>query len=99
MFIKVYKYKIRKHDFKSWKKINDAARTLYKKYGSGNSKRLIRKYGEFIYVVELDSYKSKKDFGRILKQVNKDKKITALYHEFLNIIYQKRIYEEEFKTI
>ena len=99
MFVKVYRYKIRQRDFQKWKKNNDAARRLYRKYGGGNSKRLFKKDGNFISVVELDYYKSKKDFLKITKQVDRDSKTDALFQEFLSYVHNKHISEEEFETI
>lgn len=99
MFIKVYRYKIKKSDFQKWKKNNDAARRLYRKYGGGNSKRLFKKDGNFISVVELDHYKSKKDFLKITKQVDRDPKTDALFQEFLGYVHNTKFIEEEFETV
>ena len=99
MFVRVYRYEINKCDLQKWKKINDAARRIYKKYGGGNSKRLIRKDGDFIRVIEMDHYKSKEDFLKIVKQVDKDEKIDGIFKDFLTTVHQKRISEEECETV
>ena len=99
MFVKVYRYKIKRHDFRKWKKNSDAACRIYRKYGGGNSKRLFKKDGNFISVVELDYYKLKKDCLKITKQVDKDSKTDALFQEFLSYVRNKRISKEEFETV
>jgi len=99
MFVKVYRYKIKQRDFQKWKKNNDAAHRLYRKYGGGHLKVIFKKDKNFIIIVELDFYKSKKDFLKIIKQVNRDSKTNVLFQEFLNYVYNKDIFEEEFETI
>ena len=98
MFVKMYSYKIKQSDFQKWKKINNAAKKIYTKYGGGNSKVLIKKGGNFIKIIELDFYKFKKDFLKITTQVDQNKKINKLYQEFLAIVYQKKITQEDFET-
>ncbi len=99
MFIKLYKYKIRSRDFQKWKKINNAARTIYKKYGGGNSERLVVKEGPWTQIIELDRYTSKKEFLKITRLVDKDSKIDALFTEFLDLVHKKTIYRDEFTTV
>jgi len=98
MFVKMYSYKIKQSDFQKWKKINNAAKKIYTKYGGGNSKGLMKKGKNFIKIIELDFYKSKKDFLKITTLVDQNKRINKLYQEFLNTLYQKKITQEEFET-
>jgi hypothetical protein len=99
MFVKVYRYRIRKHNFEKWKKINDAARNIYRKYGCGNSQCLISKEGKLITVLELDYYNSRRDFLRITGLVDADLLIKSLFSEFMRVVYRKHITEEEFETV
>lgn len=98
MFVKTYRYKIRKNDFQKWKKNNDTVTKLYKKYG-GDFKRLIKKENDFFHIVELGFYNSKKEFLKIIKQFDSNPRADALFKEFLSIVYNKRFSEEEFETV
>ena len=99
MIVKVYKYKIKKTDFNKWKKVNDSARKLYKKYGGGNSRRLFKKSGIFIEIIEMDYYNSKKAFLNINKKVEDSPKIHILFKEFISYVHNTKIVREEFNSI
>jgi len=98
MFVKTYRYKVKKNNFQKWKKNNDIVTKLYKKYG-GDFQRLVRKENEFFLIVELGFYKSKKEFLKIIKQFDSDPKTNALFKEFLNLVHNKKFVEEEFETV
>ncbi len=99
MFVKVYKYKIKKRNLRKWKNNNDSARKVYKKYGGGNSQRLLSKKGNWINILEIDHYESKNDFIKITKKVEEHPKIKFLLEEFLKIIHNGHFSQEEFETV
>ena len=53
MFVKTYRYKIRKNDFQKWKKNNDIVTKLYKKYGGDFNSRLFLE--QLTYFEDIDS--------------------------------------------
>ncbi len=98
MFVKIYRYRIRKNKFQKWKKNNDIVTKLYKKYG-GEFRCLVKKENNFPHIVELGFYKSKKEFLKIMMQFDSNPKADLLFKEFLNLIVNKKFTEEEFETI
>ena len=99
MFIKIYQYDVKRNFFQKWKKNNNAARNIYRKYGGGNWQRLIQKNGNLVHVIELDVYRSKQQFKKIAQRVDENPKIHELFKEFINLIKNKRYTEGEFENV
>lgn len=98
MFVKLYKYQIRRADLQKWEKINNAANKIYEHYGRVDFETLLRKEKYYIEVIELNRYASKNIFQKIIKEVDKDRRITKLYASFLKLVYKNKILEDEFET-
>jgi len=98
MFVKIFRYNIRKKDLAKWKKIVKAADIIYKKYGEEQWIPLIRKENKVVTVVEVAVYKSRKSFEEIQKNTRKDKEIDMLFEELLKLVNNSKISEEEFET-
>ncbi len=99
MFVKLYKYKIKKKDLQKLKRIHKAAQKIYKRHGAKHSWTvLLRREKGLINVLELNIYTSKKHFLSVKNKVDQDKSIHPLFEAFLNILHKKRYYEEEWKT-
>lgn len=100
MFVKIYRYKIKKKDFSKWKRAVESANRIYRKYNkSFRWGKFVRKNKKYICVVEIGYCKSKKEFIRTYKKTNKDKKIKNLWSKFLKIVDVKKIKEEEFDSV
>ena len=98
MFVKTYRYTVRKANFQKWKKNNDTTAKLYKQYG-GKFQRLVKKKKDSFHILELGFYNSKKEFLQIIKQFDNDPKVGALFKDFLSLVHNKRFSEEEFETV
>jgi len=99
MFIKMDIYKSKKIDFHAWKEINKAAKKIYEEYGKMDVEILLSKTGRFIQITELNRYKSKVDFRKIMNKVNDDKRVADLFNKFLKLIYKKKFIENEFEAV
>ncbi|MBI3385142.1 hypothetical protein HY030_03050 [Candidatus Gottesmanbacteria bacterium] len=97
MFVKTYRYRVKKENLDKLIKINKEAGKIYKKYGGQGYKTLLKKDGRTIGILLLEFYQSKKQFNKIMNLVNKDKKITDLWKKFLLLVNEKEIKEEEFE--
>ena len=98
MFVKIYRYKLKRTNLQKWKKNNDTVGKIYKRY-CGEFKRLIKRDKKFVHVVEIGFYKSKSEFKRIIKKFDNDPKVNVLFKEFLSLIHNSKFSEEEFETV
>lgn len=102
MFVKLYRYKIKKNALHKWKKIMKVAGGIYKKHGDKSKwVVLIKKEKNYISMIDMSFYKTKKEFLGVQKRVDKDKTIYPSYNEFKNILHNKskRFVEEDFETV
>ena len=97
MFVKIYSYKIKKKYLPKWKNIQRSAKTIYRKHGDPVKwTYLLDRKEEFVTIIEISSYLSKKDFLKIKKEVDNDKEIGKLFNKFLEIVYKNKIVEKGF---
>ena len=102
MFVKVYRYKIKRNALRKWKKIMIVANKVYRKHGNKSKQFvLMNKEKNFISVIDMSYYKNKKEFLTIKKRVDKDKAISALYREFIGILHNKnkKFTQEDFELV
>ncbi len=100
MFVKLYRYRIKKKDFSKWKEIQKAADKLYKKHGyGGKSFSLTKENAGFLTIIDVGFYKSKNEFLRIEKNVDNDRLLDSLWKKFLQILHNRRYYQEEFESV
>lgn len=99
MFVKLYRYKIKSKDFPKWKKIINIAGKIYRKHGKNKWTLLTKKEKGLITIIELGYYKSKNAFIAIKNKVDNDEAINSLFNEFLDVVHEKKIIEDEFKAI
>ena len=85
MFVRVYRFKVKSKDFETYREIERKASMIYKKHGITKHITLFRKGKSFTNILLLEFYKSEKEFKRILKKVNADKRIKELWKRFLRI--------------
>ena len=85
MFVRVYRFKVKSKDFEIYREIERKASMIYKKHGITKHITLFRKGKSFTHILLLEFYKSEKEFKRILKKVNADKRIKELWKRFLRI--------------
>ena len=85
MFVRVYRFKVKSKDFETYREIERKASMIYKKHSITKHITLFRKGKSFTNILLLEFYKSEKEFKRILKKVNADKRIKELWKRFLRI--------------
>lgn len=99
MFVKTYRYRISKQDFKEWKRITDRSNKMYQGYGAIGLQRFARKGERFIDVVEVGYFASKRNFRALEARINADPRIRSLFDEFLKLVGRTGIIEEEFEVV
>ncbi len=99
MFVKVYRYKIKEHDFEESQKISKDADLIYVSYGRTKEPiTLYRKTNDLIEVMLIEFYNSKKEHEALSSRVNNDYRIKELWNSFIELVHKKEIKEEEFET-
>ena len=86
MFGRVISYKIARFSLTKWKNITNKANTIYQKYGDVSFQRVVREEGDSLLVIEFECYPSKKEYERITKKINGDKRIKILFEKFERIV-------------
>ena len=99
MFVKFYQYRIKSKNLKKWKDINDKTKALFEKKYNVDSQRLIKKEDKFINIIEMDHYKSKEDYLKIKDEMDKDRQVNSLFLEFIEIVFRRKLLEDEYETI
>ncbi len=75
MFVELYRHKIKSVDFDKWKKNNDAAWKMYSEFWEADYKRLFKKLGDLIEVMELGFYKSREDYQDLIAKLESNKQL------------------------
>ena len=99
MFIKMYRYKIKKKDFQKWEKIVNGANKVYREYGGKKWMKFTRKEKDIIAIMEMGFYPAKVYYKKMIKKVDKDPRIKRLFSEFLKLVNRSDIEEEEFELL
>jgi hypothetical protein len=101
MFVKMYRYQVKKADLPEWRRIMRKAGKIYKAYGDKSTElfRLGKTVGKYVTILEIDFYKTKRDYAAIEKKVDKDEKLNELWDEFLELARGGKWEEEEFETL
>lgn len=99
MFAKLYRYKIKNYRVKKHTILGNKVSAIYKKYGANNYAHLFKKEGNFRIFMVIEFYKSKRDYERIMKNVDAHPEISNLWKEFLNIVDAHKVTGEEFETV
>ena len=100
MYVKVYRYKIKKNALREWKRTAGKAAKIYKGYGDkGKWLVIMKKEKNFVSVIDMSIYKTKGGFLKIKKKTDRDKMIKHLYLTFKETLYSKGFVEEDFEVL
>lgn len=98
MFVKVYRYQIRKRDLAKFTKVYRAAQRIYHQTGPGTSAFYIHPEGQRLTILDVGWYPSRRAFQTLMKKLDRDERVSALYAQCLHLMSRKRFVEEDFET-